>query len=55
MNIEEMEVEVNELYHAGYISNEEYDEIIGCLDEDEDEMVLQQIEAAIASYRHRVY
>ena len=54
MNVEEMKIAANELYHAGYISDEEYDEITENMAEDEDEMVLQSIEKAIARYQRRV-
>lgn len=55
MNIEELEIEVNELYHAGYISDEEFEEIVSCLDEDEDELVLRQIASVITQFRARIY
>ena len=55
MNIEELEIEVSELYHAGYISEEEFEEIVSCLDEDEDEQVLRQIASAITQFKTRIY
>ena len=54
MNIEDLEIAASELYHAGYICDEEYDEIIDCLSEDEDEMVLRQIAATIKKLEARV-
>lgn len=55
MNIEELEIEVSELYHAGYISEEEFEGIVSYLDEDEDELVLRQIASVIARFRARTY
>jgi hypothetical protein len=54
VNIEELEIAESELYHAGYICDEEYNEIIDCLSEDEDEMVLRQIAATIIKLEKRV-
>ena len=54
MNIEDLEIAASELYHAGYICDEEYDEIIDCLSEDEDELVLRQIAATITKLETRV-